>query len=338
MTSKAASNNHHPTLIPISVTRTLLMKDVYKNLSNYSRRTSPTPSASQQSFSFRELYNRDLNAKSKEGAESSATTITPPSGFGEATESCDRRVKGGLPSSVFGKELRKQEAVQGDDKRNNGDEMKTDFVRIYTFSDLGAKLRELRPENETKVEGKGEEGEWSWLEELNTRLAKLRRVEEEGSNFGGIGISFKDLRDSLVKMQMSDNEKASVPGQKIDFLNPTQTFMKLPPQEHLVDKYFHPDNMSSAEKMKLRLQKDREEFKMSESDCGSARVQVAQLTTKINHLATALHKKDKHSRKGLQEMVVKRKKLLKYLRRTDWDSYCFVLSRLGLRDNPDYKH
>ena len=37
--------------------------------------------------------------------------------------------------------------------------------------------------------------------------------------------------------------------------------------------YFHPDNMSSAEKMKIELAKVREKFKMSESDCGSARVQ-----------------------------------------------------------------
>lgn len=37
--------------------------------------------------------------------------------------------------------------------------------------------------------------------------------------------------------------------------------------------YFHPDNMSSAEKLKMELKKVRDEFKMSESDCGSARVQ-----------------------------------------------------------------
>jgi small subunit ribosomal protein S15 len=46
---------------------------------------------------------------------------------------------------------------------------------------------------------------------------------------------------------------------------------------------------------------------------------------------------DKHSRKGLQDMVQRRKKYLKYLRRTDWDSYCMVLSKLGLRDIPEYK-
>ena len=37
--------------------------------------------------------------------------------------------------------------------------------------------------------------------------------------------------------------------------------------------YNHPDNMSAAEKMKIELAKVREEFKMSESDCGSTRVQ-----------------------------------------------------------------
>ncbi|BAT98609.1 hypothetical protein VIGAN_09227600 [Vigna angularis var. angularis] len=78
--------------------------------------------------------------------------------------------------------------------------------------------------------------------------------------------------------------------------------------------------MSSAEKMKTELAKVRDEFKMSESDCGSARVQRC------------------HSRKGLVAMVQMRKRLLKYLRRTDWDSYCFVISKLGLRDNPDHSY
>jgi ribosomal protein S15P/S13E len=42
--------------------------------------------------------------------------------------------------------------------------------------------------------------------------------------------------------------------------------------------YFHPDDMSSEEKMKLELQKLRDELKMSENDCGSARVQSKCLT------------------------------------------------------------
>jgi len=42
--------------------------------------------------------------------------------------------------------------------------------------------------------------------------------------------------------------------------------------------YFHPDHLSSAEKMKLELKRVRDKFKMSENDCGSARVQGNLLT------------------------------------------------------------
>merc|ERR1712032_278574 len=98
---------------------------------------------------------------------------------------------------------------------------------------------------------------------------------------------------------MSDDEKAKKSSiQRLNVLGQlgrTSIFMLQPPKEHLVEKYLHPDNMSSEEKLKIELAKVRDEFKMSESDCGSARVQVAQLTTKIKHLSSVLHKKDKHS-------------------------------------------
>ncbi|KAI8544233.1 hypothetical protein RHMOL_Rhmol08G0280000 [Rhododendron molle] len=247
-----------------------------------------------------------------------------------------------LPASVFGKEMR--------EKERESPAMRRKFVRGYSYEELGKKLRMLRP-----PEGKRGE-DWFSLGELNERLMKLREVEEKEEKF--TGVSFSDLRQSLVKLQLSseENNKKQM-FQRLDILGQlggTPNFMLSPPKDQLVEKasissvlqtscnvllfiYFHPDNMSSSEKMKLELQKVRDEFKMSESDCGSARVQVAQLTTKIKHLSTALDKKDKHSRKGLQAMVQKRKKLLKYLRRTDWDSYCLVLSKLGLRDNPDFK-
>ena len=41
---------------------------------------------------------------------------------------------------------------------------------------------------------------------------------------------------------------------------------------------------------------------------------------------------DKHSIKGLVAMVRRRNRLLKYLRKTDWESYCMVLTKLGIRD------
>ncbi|KAJ0231733.1 30S ribosomal protein S15 [Hirschfeldia incana] len=231
----------------------------------------------------------------------------------------------GLPISVFGEELEERKKM-GDDDDSEG--MKSEFIKSYNTKELGEILREYRPE-----EGKREQG-WFSLQELNQRLVKLRQVEEAAAQGTRKGIAFDDLRSEIQQARKSQAF------QNLDFfsvLNGTPKYLLEPPKDELVQTYFHPDNMSSAEKMKIELAKVREEFKMSESDCGSARVQVAQLTTKIKHLSSVLHKKDKHSRKGLIAMVHRRKKLLKYMRRTDWDSYCLSLSKLGLRDNPDYK-
>ncbi|KAJ4838567.1 hypothetical protein Tsubulata_047848 [Turnera subulata] len=236
----------------------------------------------------------------------------------------------GLPSAVFGKEMKEWD--RGDGKSDGS----TDFVRMYSHEELGKKLRSLRPE----VKGKGKEKVGFSLVEMNERLKKLRVLDSKEIDSIS-GLSFKSLRNSLVSIkEKSEEEAAKYSVQSLSILGRAsdKDYMLEPPKPHLIEKYFHPDNMSSAEKMKIELAKVRDEFKMSESDCGSARVQVALLTMKIKHLSSVLHKKDKHSRKGLLGMVQKRKKLLKYLRRTDWDSYCLVLSRLGLRDNPDYKH
>ncbi|KAF8048128.1 hypothetical protein N665_2665s0003 [Sinapis alba] len=235
------------------------------------------------------------------------------------TKQSDNNV--GLPVSVFGEEIEER-------KKN-----KSEFIKRYDTGELGEILRKYRPE------GKKEEG-WFSLEELNQRLVKLREVEEEKVQGTRKGFQFDDLR-SGIQEQKEAEARQSLALQNVDLFSVlsggTSKYLLGPPKEELVQTYFHLDNMSSAEKMKIELAKVREEFKMSESDCGSARVQVAQLTTKIKHLSSVLHKKDKHSRKGLIAMVHRRKKLLKYMRRTDWDSYCLSLSKLGLRDNPDYK-
>lgn len=70
-----------------------------------------------------------------------------------------------------------------------------------------------------------------------------------------------------------------------------------------------------------------------EGDTGSAEVQVALLTTRINHLTEHLktHKKDFASRQGLLKMVGKRSSLLKYLARIDSDRYQQIIGKLGLR-------
>lgn len=246
----------------------------------------------------------------------------------------------GLPISVFGREMNEREKKKkGEEGKESSEDAfaKSELIRMYSHAELGEKLRELRPEA-TK---KGEKESGFSLAELNERLKKLREIEEKQQVARVGGISFGELRSSLQQIRLSQEHARGPEYPRVDILarlDGTQTLMLSPPKEHLVEKYFHPDNMSSQEKLKLELKRVRDEFKMHESDCGSARVQVAQLTTEISHLSSVLHKKDKHSRKGLLAKVQQRKKLLKYLRRTDWDSYCLVLSKLGLRDNPDYKN
>ena len=69
------------------------------------------------------------------------------------------------------------------------------------------------------------------------------------------------------------------------------------------------------------------------TDTGSADVQIAVLTEKINHLVGHLkvNKKDNHSRRGLLVMVGKRKRLMNYLFRTDEKKFKGLVSSLGLR-------
>ncbi len=75
------------------------------------------------------------------------------------------------------------------------------------------------------------------------------------------------------------------------------------------------------------------EYATLEGDTGSPEVQVALLTARINHLTEHLrtHKKDHHSRRGLLQLVGRRRRLLGYLQRTDIERYRSLIGRLGLR-------
>jgi small subunit ribosomal protein S15 len=70
-----------------------------------------------------------------------------------------------------------------------------------------------------------------------------------------------------------------------------------------------------------------------QGDTGSPEVQVALLTTRIKQLTEHLrmHRKDVSSRRGLQQMVGQRRRLLRYLSRTDLNRYQQLVSSLGLR-------
>lgn len=70
-----------------------------------------------------------------------------------------------------------------------------------------------------------------------------------------------------------------------------------------------------------------------EGDTGSPEVQVAMLTKRIQDLTEHLkmHKHDHHTRRGLLGLVGRRRRLLKYLEKTDISRYRGLIERLGLR-------
>jgi small subunit ribosomal protein S15 len=74
-------------------------------------------------------------------------------------------------------------------------------------------------------------------------------------------------------------------------------------------------------------------FRAHDADTGSARVQIALLTQRINDLTEhfRMHSKDHHSRRGLLRMVGRRRRLLDYLKRVDLDGYRRILEELNLR-------
>lgn len=88
--------------------------------------------------------------------------------------------------------------------------------------------------------------------------------------------------------------------------------------------------MALLKDQKLALISD---YRRGDADTGSPEVQVAVLSKRIEELTEHLkiHKKDHHSRRGLLQMVGRRRRLLGYLRREDVERYRTLISRLGLR-------
>ncbi|MEG1608329.1 MAG: 30S ribosomal protein S15 [Clostridia bacterium] len=75
------------------------------------------------------------------------------------------------------------------------------------------------------------------------------------------------------------------------------------------------------------------EYARSEGDTGSPEIQIALLTARIEHLNKHFesHVKDFHSKRGLLQMVGKRRNMLAYLKDTDIERYRALIAKLGLR-------
>jgi small subunit ribosomal protein S15 len=76
-----------------------------------------------------------------------------------------------------------------------------------------------------------------------------------------------------------------------------------------------------------------QDHRRTDDDTGSSEVQIALLSRRIDELTEHLkkHEKDHHSRRGLLQMVGRRRRLLEYLRREDVERYRALIERLGLR-------
>lgn len=84
---------------------------------------------------------------------------------------------------------------------------------------------------------------------------------------------------------------------------------------------------------KEEKQKYVEQFGKENGDTGSSEVQIAILTHRIRELTDHVkkHKKDHHTRRGLVQLVSKRKKMLKYLMRSNPNSYVKLIKELSIR-------
>ena len=85
-----------------------------------------------------------------------------------------------------------------------------------------------------------------------------------------------------------------------------------------------------AKDVKQQLIKD---YAVHEGDTGSPEVQIAILSKRIAELTEHLkaNPKDNHSRRGMQQMIGKRRKFLNYLQKNDIERYRSVIERLGIR-------
>jgi small subunit ribosomal protein S15 len=94
------------------------------------------------------------------------------------------------------------------------------------------------------------------------------------------------------------------------------------------------DLKNGSQREVVRAQKSRamQLFEMRPGDTGSSAVQVVALTNRIQQLTTHFqrHHKDRHGKRGLDALYVRRRKLLDYMERKDFDSYRKVVNTLGL--------
>lgn len=105
---------------------------------------------------------------------------------------------GSLPLSIFEREIREKNEANGG--KESDSLARTRFLRSYDYEELGEKLRNLRDSD------KGKKG--FSMEELNERLARLREMEEKETESRSQNNHWNDLRETLLKIKIAEDEKA----------------------------------------------------------------------------------------------------------------------------------
>ena len=108
------------------------------------------------------------------------------------------------------------------------------------------------------------------------------------------------------------------------------SILQRPTEQTAIEAKQQMEGNTMDKQLKAQIMQD---YARQEGDTGSPEVQVALLTSRINHLNEHLktHKKDHHSRRGLLLMVGQRRGLLDYLNKTDIERYRTLIARLNLR-------
>lgn len=218
---------------------------------------------------------------------------------------------------------------------STGDQSSLD-IKTYTYEELGEKLRKARPPKELILSS----ATGLSFGELRSRFQQIEKEEQDGQD---TKPDYRDIKESLNHLKNSKDLKRQLSYEELTFVRTSGVrgtrarIEYTPPNDDLLTKYYSEEQLSSKERLKLEISKLKEQFQTHEYDTGSPQVQIAILTARINNLNRHMrdgpnYKRDKHSKKGLNDMVQYRKRLMRYLRRRDWPVYCNVLTKLKLDD------
>ena len=156
------------------------------------------------------------------------------------------------------------------------------------------------------------------------RVAESAQFDETAS----AALASKQAAQKVVlRHHMSDSENAGAPASSLT----APRTLKLQMSDR-VRQLFDLHNGCQKEVVQAQKKRGMELFQMRPGDTGSSAVQVIALTTRIQQLQTHFgkHKKDKHSKRGMDALYVRRRKLLDYMERKDFESYRKVVKTLGL--------